>query len=183
MQLHIPLLKGNKMLKLKYINKVNILYLLISFSVFLSPSLLAKTGETKEKIQDDSSIEDNGAKNTETKERKYIYNPIGKTDPFKSFIVAVEEEQEKEEEKRTELEMLELSQLSISVIIISDNNSWAMVKDNKGKGYVIKEGTPIGINRGVVYKIKEHEIIIREEYTNYKGEKEFREVSKKTLSD
>lgn len=167
------------MLKLEYINKVNIFYLFISFSVFLSPSLLAKTGETQEKVQDESSI-DNGIAKTETKEREYIYNPIGKTDPFKSFIIAPEETNEVEEEKRTELEKFELSQLSISVIIIGEKNSWAMVKDNKGKGYVIKEGTPIGINRGVVHKIKEHEIIIREEYRNYKGEKEFRDISKKT---
>ena len=58
-----------------------------------------------------------------------------------------------------------------------------MVKDNKGDGHVIKIGTPIGINRGVVYKIQPGEVIIREETKNpLTGKKEFTEVSKKTPS-
>ena len=64
------------------------------------------------------------------------------------------------------------------------NDRWAMVKDNKGEGHVIKVGTPIGLNGGVVYKIRSGEVIIREEFKNFlTGEKEFREVSKKTHPD
>jgi Tfp pilus assembly protein PilP len=57
-----------------------------------------------------------------------------------------------------------------------------MVTDNKGDGHVIKIGTPIGINRGVVYKIQSGEVIIKEEFRNYKDEKETRYVSKKAPS-
>lgn len=171
------------MLKLKNINSKNILSLFIPLSIlllFVFP-VEAKTGRTEEKIQDDSSaLNDTG--DAKTEERKYIYNPAGKTDPFKSFI-AIQEEKKEDEEPRTYLETLELSQLSISVIIIGKNDRWAMVKDNKGEGHVIKVGTPIGINRGVVYKILPGEVIIREEYKNsLTGKKEFREVSKKTPS-
>ena len=173
------------MVKLKNINSKNILYFIILlyfllFSVFTAE---AKTGETEEKIQDESQTL-KGSVNEEQKERKYIYNPIGKTDPFKSFIVVQEEKKEKEKEKpKTYLETLELSQLSISVIIVGEKDRWAMVTDNKGDGHLIKEGTPIGLNGGVVYKIQPGEVIIREEYKNYKGEKEFRDVSKTTPSD
>ncbi len=114
-------------------------------------------------------------------ERKYLYDPTGKTDPFKSFIVIRDEKADKEKKKpRTYLETLELSQLSLSVIVIGKQGRWAMVKDSKDDGHVIKEGTPIGTNGGVVFKIQPGEVIIREEFTNFKGEKEFREVSKKT---
>jgi len=174
-----------KMLKLKEICSKNIFYFAIILSALLLSSVSAvesKTGETKQQTQDEPVLK--GSINTEMKESKYIYDPTGKTDPFKSFIVIQEEKKEKENEKpKTYLETCELSQLSLAVIIIGDKDRWAMVKDSKGDGYVIKEGTPIGTNDGVVYKIKPGEVIIREEFRNFKGEKEFRDVSKRTPSD
>lgn len=174
------------MLKLKYICSkkiyISIFCALISSSVFPAE---AKTddGDNKNKIQNESPVL-KGAIDTEIKEKKYIYDPTGKTDPFKPFIVVRDEKLDKKKEKpRTYLETLELSQLSLSVIVIGKNGKWAMVKDSKDDGHVIKEGTPIGTNGGVVYKIKPGEVIIREEYTNFKGEKEFRDVSKKAPSD
>ena len=171
-----------KMLKLKNIRSKNIFCFAFLLSALLVSPVRAKTGETEEQIQSETPTVQ-GAEDTE-KERKYIYDPTGKTDPFKSFIIVQEEKKEEEkEEPRTYLETLELSQLSVSVIIIGKNDRWAMVMDNKGDGHVIKEGTPIGINRGVVYKIEPGEVIIREEVKNYKGETEFKEVSKKTQPD
>jgi len=107
---------------------------------------------------------------------EYIYDPTGKTDPFKSFI-ATREEKEKERTK-TYLETLELSQLNVVVIVISSRNRWAMVQDSKGVGHVIKEGTLIGMNSGVVYKIDQGEVIIREEYKDYRGQTQYREITK-----
>lgn len=111
---------------------------------------------------------------------EYIYDPTDKTDPFRSFITA-REEKEKEKEK-TYLETLELSTLDIVVIVISPKAKWAMVKDSKGVGHVIKEGTPIGTKNGVVYKISEGQIIIREEYTDYRGQNQYREIVKTSQS-
>jgi len=113
---------------------------------------------------------------TATGTEEYIYDPTGKTDPFKSFI-ATREEKEKERAK-TYLETLELSQLNVVVIVISPKNKWAMVQDSKGVGHVIKEGTPIGTNNGVVYKIMQGEVLIREEYKDFRGQTQYREISK-----
>jgi type IV pilus assembly protein PilP len=107
---------------------------------------------------------------------QYLYDPTGKTDPFKSFI-STREEKEKERAK-TYLETLELSQLNVVVIVISPKNRWAMVQDSKGVGHVIKEGTLIGTNNGVVYKITQGEVIIREEYKDFRGQTQYREISK-----
>ncbi|MBN1849532.1 MAG: pilus assembly protein PilP [Deltaproteobacteria bacterium] len=121
-----------------------------------------------------------GEKKTET-EDDYIYDPTGKTDPFKSFITIREEQQEKKKEKpKTYLETLELSQLNLIMITIGKKGKWAMVRDSKGDGYVIKEGTAIGTNGGVVYKIAQGEVIIREEYTDFRGQKQYRDITKKT---
>lgn len=116
-------------------------------------------------------------------ENDYIYDPTGKTDPFKSFIAIREEQKEKEKRKpKTYLETLELSQLDLVMIAVGSKGRWAMVRDSKGLGHVIKEGTAIGTNGGVVFKIDRGEVIIREEYVDFRGQKRFREIAKKTPS-
>ena len=123
-----------------------------------------------------------GGNETE-KDRDYLYDPTGMTDPFKSFIaIRAEREEKKKKKPRTYLETLDLSALNLSVIVIGPKGKWAMVQDSKGLGHVIKEGTPIGTNGGVVYKIKAGEVIVREEYQDFRNRKKFRDISKKTPS-
>ncbi|MBW1798715.1 MAG: pilus assembly protein PilP [Deltaproteobacteria bacterium] len=93
----------------------------------------------------------------------YTYDRRGKTDPFKSFIAEQEDTTKKKRKKpRTYLETLDLSQLDLIAIIVGPKGNFAMVRDAKGLGYVIKKGTPIGINGGVVSQVNEGEVIIRE---------------------
>ncbi len=93
----------------------------------------------------------------------YVYNPKGKTDPFKSFIALPESVSEKKRRKpKTYLETLDLSQLDLIAVIVGPKGNFAMVRDAKGIGYVIRKGTPIGVNGGVVQKITDKEVIIRE---------------------
>jgi Tfp pilus assembly protein PilP len=106
----------------------------------------------------------------------YIYDPTNKTDPFKSFIATMEE---KEKNKtKTYLETLELSQLDLVVTVISPKGRWAMVRDSKGLGHVIKEGTPIGTNNGVVFKISQGQVVIHEEYKDFRGQTQYKEIIK-----
>lgn len=124
-----------------------------------------------------------GVQNTVKKEpnKGFLYDPTGKTDPFKSFIAVIEEKEEKEKKKpRTYLETLELSQLDLVLIAVGKKGRWAMVRDSKGVGHVIKEGTPIGTNDGTVYKITEGEVIIREQFKDFRGQTQIRDISKKT---
>jgi len=111
----------------------------------------------------------------------YFYNPIGKTDPFKSFIAEEEEMESKRDRKpRTYLETLDLSQLQLIAIMVGPKGRYAMVREAKGLGHVILQGTPIGRNGGVVESISESTVTIREEYRDFRGQKKYREV-KKTL--
>jgi Tfp pilus assembly protein PilP len=118
---------------------------------------------------------------SETQLRKgYVYNPVGKTDAFRSFLINRKTVSQKTKKKpKTYLETLDLSQLDLTAIIISPKGNWAMVRDAKGVGYVIRKGTPIGINGGVVYRIKEGEVIVREKHMDVKGQVKFERVSKK----
>ena len=114
----------------------------------------------------------------------YSYDPAGKTDPFKSFIAEQEAiEEKKKKQAKTYLETLDLSQLDLIAIIMGPKENWAMVRDSKGLGYVIRKGTPIGINGGVVHQIREKEVIIREEVRDFKrGQVKLRDIPKKLHS-
>ena len=113
----------------------------------------------------------------------YIYDPRGKTDPFKSFIAIQEEMEEKRKRKpMTYLETVELSQLQLTAIINSATESWAMVRDSKGLGHVIKKGTYIGTDGGIVHEITDKEVIIREEYKDFRGNLLYRDKTKRLPS-
>ena len=112
------------------------------------------------------------------------YDPTGKTDPFKSFIAEQESVEEKKKRKpKTYLETLDISQLDLIAIIVSPKGEWAMVRDAKGLGYVLKKGTSIGLHDGVVHEIKEKEIIIRERLVDSEGEEDFKDIAKKLVPD
>jgi len=114
-------------------------------------------------------------------DKGFLYDPTGKTDPFQSFIATREEVAKKEKRKpKTYLETLALSQLELTVIIISPKGKWAMVRDSKGLGHVIKEGTAMGTNGGIVHKIQPGEVIIREEYKDFRGRLQHKDISKTT---
>lgn len=116
-------------------------------------------------------------------DKGFIYDPTGKTDPFKSFIAVREEVEEKKKSKpRTYLETLDLSQLDLMVIVIGQKGKWAMVRDSKGLGHIIKEGTAIGTRGGVVHKILQGEVIVREVYKDFRGREQFKDIAKKTPS-
>jgi Tfp pilus assembly protein PilP len=119
----------------------------------------------------------------ETKEKKekgevaYSYDPTNKVDPFKSFIVVKKELEAKE--PKTYLETLDVSQLTISAIILGSLGNWALVRDSKGDGHVIKIGTLIGKKSGRVIKILEKEVVVRESYKDIRGREIIRDVSMK----
>lgn len=102
------------------------------------------------------------------------YNAQGKTDPFKPLI------QEKAEEspaiadkgpkrKLTPLEKIDLSQIRLVAIIMSENKKIAMVQEANGKGYEIGIGTYIGKNQGSVSEIRDGKIIVKEIVRDRKG--------------
>ena len=113
----------------------------------------------------------------DTEETPYTYDPTNKVDPFKSFITVREELQEKEarEKPRTYLETLDLSQLTISAIMLTEKEDWALVRDSKGDGHVIKVGTPIGRRGGRVTEILADKVVVREYFKDIRGREQKRD--------
>jgi len=149
-----------------------------------SQDVIYKEARPPKKIfKEDKGVEPPNALGEKRKQVSYIYDPTGKTDPFKSFIAIQEEMEEKKKRKpRTYLETVDLSQLELSVIITSPKGNWAMVRDSKGLGHVIKKGTFVGTNGGVIYEITDKAVIIREEYRDFRGRKKFKDIPKKLPS-
>ena len=118
------------------------------------------------------------------KETRLAYDPTGKTDPFKSFLAEQELKEEKKEARRpkTYLETLDLSQLELIAIVVGPKGNWGMVRDSKGVGHVIQKGTAIGTNGGVVHGITEKEVTIREEYKDFKGTVQYKDIAKRLPS-
>jgi type IV pilus assembly protein PilP len=106
----------------------------------------------------------------------YSYNPEGKIDPFEPLFRAKPKVEEKKEKKtrpkrvpRTPLEMVDISQLKLSAVITAPSGNRALVEEASGKGYVIREGTPIGIHWGKVAEIQIDRVIVEEEVEDLMG--------------
>lgn len=111
--------------------------------------------------------------------RARFYNPEGKIDPFevpfkKEAQQAPFADEHPEEEmpariRQTPLEMIDLSQLKLVGVIRFPSGYKAIVEEQSGKGYTVKEGTYIGTNYGRITEIQKDRIIIREKIRNVLG--------------
>jgi Tfp pilus assembly protein PilP len=140
------------------------------------------TGEAKAAPAEAKAAPAEGTKKEEEKkeESNYFYDPAGMTDPFKSFIAEQEEVAEKQRRKpKTYLETLDLSQLELIAIVAGPMGNYAMVRDSKGIGHVIIKGTAIGTDGGVVDRITDREVVIKEEYKDFRGSIKQKEITKK----
>ncbi|MCF8061415.1 MAG: pilus assembly protein PilP [Deltaproteobacteria bacterium] len=145
----------------------------------------------------------------EPRPEEYTYNPEGKTDPFDPFIVKksqslsqVKEGDVRGEElqkmlailqdlkrPKTELQTFPLAAIKLTAILSAGNQTVAMVRGPEGgKGYMLKKGTYIGKNGGVVEKIINEEtmtdlgrqlirkVVIKEPYLDEKRKISYRHV-------
>lgn len=114
----------------------------------------------QEALKDDEKIE--------------YYDAQGKIDPFLPLI------QEKVEEPQpivddqpqrilTPLEKIELSQIRLVAIVITEKRRIAMVEEATGKGYEVTIGTYIGKNQGKVSEINNNSIVVTELVKDFKG--------------
>lgn len=106
-----------------------------------------------------------------------IYDPKQRLNPFvplyggkKKPILSDKSKTRKKRSPQTPLERIGLDQLKLAAIIRASTGNRALVEDTVGKGYIIKNGTYIGLNSGMVTQINANSVIIEEELENLKGE-------------
>jgi type IV pilus assembly protein PilP len=102
-----------------------------------------------------------------TTDTGWKYDPTGKPDPFKAFILAsaaTEETPTVVRRQLTPLQKMPLSEIQagLKAIIWGQLGNKALVEDATGKGYVVQEGTYVGQHDGIVKKIYQDRIIVEE---------------------
>ncbi len=106
--------------------------------------------------------------------RAYSYDATGKRDPFRSFILDRLNEMGKE--AKGPLEQFDLSQLAVVGVVWDATRPRALVEDPSGRGYVVKEGTAMGKNDGLVIDINDNLVLVRETYVDYVGDKTTKDI-------
>lgn len=107
----------------------------------------------------------------------YYYDPRGKRDPFRSFrFVDSEGESGEDREAFGPLVDFELEQLELSAVIWDATNPRALILDPGGRSYIVREGSPIGKNRGQIIHIGDNLVLVKETYENFAGEKTTKDV-------
>ena len=117
----------------------------------------------------------------------YIYNPVGKPDPFQPFIereIIKETIKKKKVEKLQTLSISPLQRISIEQFKLvgiagDDKHRIAIVEDPKGKFYPLFQGTYIGQNNGMVVKILVDRIIVEEKAKTSTGRTKIKKITKR----
>ena len=104
----------------------------------------------------------------------YSYNPQGRRDPFASIVV--KEEKQAKMGDHPPLERFNISEFKLTGVVWGGLGYNAMVEGPDGKGYFIRVGTVMGLNKGVVKKIMQNNMVIEEKFKNFSGETERREI-------
>lgn len=103
---------------------------------------------------------------------EWSYSPIGKRDPFRSYIADMRELARAEDERKPETtEKFELDQYRLTGLVTGTSQPQAMVEDPEGVGHVLRMGARLGKNGGRVTKIGTEEIIVTEEFRAPTGER------------
>lgn len=103
------------------------------------------------------------------------YEPEGKRDPFVSFVKSDARKVNEDRSAVPPLQRYELGELKMVGVIWGKNGASALIEDAEGKGYTVHVGYRIGRAGGVVTRITDKEITVREEFPGAGGKTVSRE--------
>jgi Tfp pilus assembly protein PilP len=95
----------------------------------------------------------------------YTYDKKGKRDPFQPY-----RHSRSRQDSQGPLMSYELEQLSVVAVVWDTSNPRALLSDPRGDTHVVREGTPIGKNDGLVIHIGDNMVLVKETYVDFAGE-------------
>ncbi len=110
---------------------------------------------------------------------KYVYNPAGTRDPFRSVLLERMNRKGKDPGSKvpfTPLQKFDVSALKVTAIFWGEMGNYAIIDAPDGKGYTIKLGTFLGRNDGVVSAILRDMIVVDEKYIDIDDTAKVRKV-------
>ena len=102
------------------------------------------------------------------------YDVTGRRDPFRPPRFSVPNQHTGE--PRTPLQRYDVGQLRLVAVIYNTSDPRAVVEDDEGLGYIVRNGTPIGSSGGVVKTIERGRVVIQEDAVDFYGERRMNEV-------
>jgi type IV pilus assembly protein PilP len=100
----------------------------------------------------------------------YVYNPIGKRDPFRSPEAEPAAQAGLASTACTEpLCRFDIDQLTLVAVVSGDANPLAMVQDPLGRGYFVRRNSRVGRQGGKVTQIMSDAVVITEYFTTPDG--------------
>lgn len=99
---------------------------------------------------------------------KYSYDPSGRRDPFTPLTIVMKPVMQ-QTDPLTPLQTYDLGQLRLIGVIVGKGLPTAMVTAPDGKSYILKKGTRVGKNDGVVIGIKPDTVLVEERYFDFSG--------------
>jgi Tfp pilus assembly protein PilP len=102
----------------------------------------------------------------------FVYESRDRRDPFRSTFWA----HATRDAPRGPLEQYELGQLAVTAIVWETGRPRALVADPSGSAYVVKEGSKIGKNEGLVIHIGDNLVLVKETYIDFAGEQSTKDV-------
>ncbi len=104
-----------------------------------------------------------------------VYSPESRRDPFVSFAKSEAERMKDDRSALPPLQRYELGELKMVGVIWAASGAKALVEDAEGKGYTVRVGNRIGRSGGVVTRITDKEIVVKEEFPGAGGKTVSRE--------
>lgn len=101
----------------------------------------------------------------------FTYSPIGKRDPFRSYLADIKASEAESGRPMQETELYELDQYRLTALVTGTSQPKAMVEDPEGVGHVVQVGSRIGKNGGRVTRISAKGVLIVEEFVNPVGKR------------
>ncbi len=136
-----------------------------------------KTADSPQKAATTKAADLTLGDEAETSVAVRVYDPTKRINPFtplfggkKSEVASDKSKKRKKRIPQTPLERIGLDQLKLVAIIRASTGNRALVEDTVGKGYILKNGTYLGLNSGMVTQINPDSVIVEEEMENLKGE-------------
>jgi type IV pilus assembly protein PilP len=100
----------------------------------------------------------------------YVYNPVGKRDPFRSPDAEPATQAALASASCNEpLCRFDVDQLTLVAVVSGDANPLAMVQDPAGRGYFVRRNTRVGRQGGKVTQIMSDAVVITEYFTTPDG--------------
>jgi Tfp pilus assembly protein PilP len=113
------------------------------------------------------------------KQTAVFYSPEGKRDPFLPFLKVETKETRAESSGVPPLQRYDLGELKFVGVIWGPKGAYGLIEDAEGKGYTVTVGTKIGRAGGVVQRILDGEILVKEEFRDNSGKVMVRRVPMK----